>query len=358
MAWRFEVDRTDIGSTGLVDSPSPDDIVLEEGQALLAVERFSLTANNITYGRTGDRLGYWAFYPASDGKGIIPAWGFAKVIASASPELEVGERFYGFLPMATHFVAEPKRLGTGFVDVAAHRAPMAQVYNSYSAAPEPTPFDDHRALLQPLLVTSWLVDHYLQEADQFGAEQIILSSASSKTALGLAWFLKQQGKAKVIGLTSPRNLEGVAAMNCYDALLPYDAVAELSAGQPSIYIDFAGDAALTAQVHAHLGDALVKSIAIGATHPGGGAPAQRIEGVQPEFFFAPTHAKRIIDEVGGRAFEAQFTEGLTRFITGNQWIVIRHYDGADGLEAAYRAALNNEVAPTDGAVVRPEGSVL
>ena len=356
MAWRFEVDRTDIGNTALTNAPAPDDIVLEEGQALLAIERFSLTANNITYGRTGDRLGYWGFFPASDGKGIIPAWGFAKVIASATSELKEGERFYGFLPMATHLVVEPKRVGNGFFDAAAHRAPYAQVYNSYSTAPQPTPFDDHRALLQPLLVTSWLVDHYLQAAEQFGAEQIILSSASSKTALGLAWFLKQQGKAKVIGLTSPRNMDDVAAMNCYDALLPYDAVSDLPANRPSIYIDFAGDTALTAQIHTHLGDSLVKSIAIGATHPGGGTP-QKYEGVQPEFFFAPTHAKRIIDEIGGRAFEAQFTDGLTRFITGNPWIVIRHYDGADGLEAAYRAAFNNEVAPTDGAVVRLEADV-
>ena len=353
MAWRFEVDRTDIGNTALTDAPAPDDIVLEEGQALLAIERFSLTANNITYGRAGDRLGYWGFFPASDGKGIIPAWGFAKVTATATPELTVGERFYGFLPMATHLVVEPKRVGNGFFDAAAHRAPYAQVYNSYSAAAQPTPFDDHRALLQPLLVTSWLVDHYLQTAKQFGAEQIILSSASSKTALGLAWFLKEQGKAKVIGLTSPRNMDDVAAMNCYDALLSYDAVSDLPTDRASIYIDFAGNAALTAQIHAHLGDALVKSIAIGATHPGTGDSSQKIEGLQPEFFFAPTHAKRIIDEVGGRAFEAQFTDGLTRFITANPWITIRHYDGADGLDAAYRAALNNEVAPTDGAVVRP-----
>lgn len=352
MAWRFEVDRTDLSNTLAAEAPSPETITLESGQALLAIERFSVTANNITYGRTGDRLGYWGFFPTSDGKGIIPAWGFATVIASASPDLVVGERFYGFYPMATHLIVEPKRQGTGFVDIAAHRAPFAQVYNSYSSAPEPTPFDDQRALLQPLLVTSWLVDYYLQGAEQFGADQIILSSASSKTAIGLAWFLRERGRAKVIGLTSARNRDVVAGLGCYDGIVTYDEVDTIAANHPSIYIDFAGDAALTAKVHAHLGEQLVKSIAIGATHPGGGLP-QKMEGVQPEFFFAPTHAKQIIDEVGGREFEAMFTSGLTRFITNNLWIKIQHHDGADGMQNAYHAALGNEIAPTDGAIVRP-----
>lgn len=353
MAWRFEVDRSDIKGSEVVVLTSPEEIVLENGQALLAIERFSVTANNITYGRTGDRLGYWNFFPASEGKGIIPAWGFASVVASASPDLVVGERFYGFLPMATHWVVEPKRQGSGFVDVAAHRAPMAQVYNSYSAASSPTPFDDQRALLQPLLVTSWLVDHYLQGASQFGAEQIILSSASSKTAIGLAWFLRQHGKAQVIGLTSARNRDVVAGLGCYDGIVTYEELGTITAGKPSIYIDFAGDAALTAKVHAHLGEQLVKSIAIGATHPGGGGAREKIEGVQPEFFFAPTHAKAIIDEVGGREFEARFTDGLTRFITANLWVSIQHYDGDEGMAQAYHAALDNKIAPTDGAIVRP-----
>lgn len=353
MAWHFEVNRSDLSNISFADTPSPDAIVLENGQALLAIERFSVTANNITYGRTGDRLGYWGFFPASDGNGIIPAWGFAKVIASASPDLVVGERFYGFLPMATYLVAEPKRHGTGFVDIAPHRAPFAQVYNNYSAAPEPTPFDDQRALLQPLLVTSWLVDHYLTDNTLFGAAQIIISSASSKTALGLAWFLRQRLQAEVIGLTSQRNRDVVASLNCYDQLLTYDDVETIPADKLSIYIDFAGDGALTAHVHHHLGDKLVKSIAIGATHPDDGKPASKIDGVQPEFFFAPTHAKKIIDEVGGREFEAQFTSGLTRFITNNLWISIQQHDGRDGMKQAYQAALNNEIAPTDGAIVRP-----
>ena len=50
--------------------------------------------------------------------------------------------------------------------------------------------DDHlRALLQPLLATSYLLFDWLMDNDCFGAEQIIIGSASSKTGLGLCKYL-------------------------------------------------------------------------------------------------------------------------------------------------------------------------
>jgi hypothetical protein len=39
------------------------------------VEQFGLTANNVTYGVTGDTLGCWRFLPATERWGRIPAWG-------------------------------------------------------------------------------------------------------------------------------------------------------------------------------------------------------------------------------------------------------------------------------------------
>ena len=50
---------------------------LEPGQALLRVETFGLTANNITYAVLGEMMSYWDFFPAEDGWGRVPMWGFA-----------------------------------------------------------------------------------------------------------------------------------------------------------------------------------------------------------------------------------------------------------------------------------------
>jgi NADPH:quinone reductase-like Zn-dependent oxidoreductase len=40
------------------------------GQVRLRVERYSVTANTVTYAVTGDVLGYWGFFPGHD-----PGWG-------------------------------------------------------------------------------------------------------------------------------------------------------------------------------------------------------------------------------------------------------------------------------------------
>ena len=53
---------------------------LADGAVRLEIESFSVTANNITYAVVGDGFGYWNFFPAPDGLGIVPMWGHAKVM--------------------------------------------------------------------------------------------------------------------------------------------------------------------------------------------------------------------------------------------------------------------------------------
>ena len=66
---------------------------LADGQVLFAVDKFALTANNITYGVVGDMLGYWKFFPADGDYGKIPVWGFGVVIESRCAGINTGERF-------------------------------------------------------------------------------------------------------------------------------------------------------------------------------------------------------------------------------------------------------------------------
>ena len=69
---------------------------------------------------------------------------------------------------------------------------------------------DYQALLRPLFMLSFLVDDFLAENEIFGAERVMLSSASSKTAFGLAHLLHARDGIKVIGLTSASNVAFVA----------------------------------------------------------------------------------------------------------------------------------------------------
>src|SRR5690349_9640 len=160
----LEVRKDDVSEARLVTEEAPP---LQPGQARFEVERFGLTANNVTYGALGDRLGYWRFFPASeDGWGRIPAWGYARA----------GDvRLFGYVPMASHVVLSLDEDG---IETSAHRAELPKAYNAYS----PSDGGDAELLLRPLFITSFLLDDALGEQSR----PVIVSSASSKTALGLA----------------------------------------------------------------------------------------------------------------------------------------------------------------------------
>ncbi len=129
---------------------------LAEGEAQLVVERFSLSANNITYAVKGEELGYWALFPAPPGWGVIPAWGYARVVASRSPAASEGHRLFGLVPMGTYFTASPAAHPLGFVDTASHREELSRVYNHYLKVDGEG--DETSLVMRPLFTTSVLLD--------------------------------------------------------------------------------------------------------------------------------------------------------------------------------------------------------
>ena len=108
----FLVRRDDLRTTRVDD---PDDVALNDGEARLRVERFGFTANNVTYGAFGEQMGYWRFFPAADGWGRIPVWGFGEVIESQAADIEPGQRFYGYFPMSSTATMRPRRDGQNCV---------------------------------------------------------------------------------------------------------------------------------------------------------------------------------------------------------------------------------------------------
>ena len=134
---------------------------LGDGEILAKVDHFAFTANNVTYGVVGGRIGYWKFFPtAEEGWGIIPVWGFADVIESNASDIAVGERLYGYWPMATHLVMAPTKVrDTRMIDGVAHRAELPPVYNAYARVKQEPgydgTFDDDRMALYPLYATSY-----------------------------------------------------------------------------------------------------------------------------------------------------------------------------------------------------------
>lgn len=350
----FVVARGDLRCTRVIDEPlsAPD-----PGEVLLRIDRFAFTSNNITYADLGERFAYWQFFPALDGWGNIPTWGFAEAIDSRHPEIERGERIYGLLPMATHVVLRPQRVShAGFVDGSAHRQQLPPAYNLYlrtSGHPAYRPQDeDLQALLRPVFITSFLIDDFLADEAFFGAQRVLLSSASSKTAFGLAHQLNRRTQVEIAALTSPANREFVAGLGCYDRVLTYDEIVELPSDQGTVYVDFAGSAAVRREVHAHLGDKLVFSSSVGFSHRDQHAPQVDLPGATPVFFSAPDRLRKRAKDWGRDGIDTRFTEQWREFApVARDWLTVTCGEGPAAVETVYSAALDGKIAPDQGHVL-------
>ncbi|WP_095011290.1 DUF2855 family protein [Tsuneonella mangrovi] len=349
-----------------LDQAELADVVQEplgEGAVRLEIESFSVTANNVTYAVVGDGFGYWNFFPAPEGKGIVPMWGHAEVIESNCPDVAVGERVYGYLPMGTHLDVVPGSVSpSGFVDTSAHRQPMSPIYNQYSrlaADPEHDPMHEgERMIFGPLFKTGFLIDYFMRANGWFGAEQVILTSASSKTAMGLASVASQNSpQVRRIGLTSSGNVSFVRESGLYDEVLSYDDVVALPQ-EPSVSVDFAGNAALLGEVHRTLQDNLKYSCLVGATHVEARtstlASDEALPGPPPTLFFAPDHAVALFKEVGPQEAVAMIAKAWGQFLASVSGSI--RIDRKAGLEAARRAYLDTlagKIDPSTGIVIEP-----
>jgi Protein of unknown function (DUF2855) len=339
----LRVRRDDLATCELVEAESERED-LGAGEAQLLIERFALSANNITYATFGDRLGYWRLFPAPEGWGRIPAWGYALVVASRSAALAEGRRMFGLVPMGTYVTVRPAAHPVGFVDAAPHRAELSPVYNQYLSVEGEG--DDAALVMRPLFGTSVLLDLLLAEAGFEEARTVVLTSASSKTAYGLAHLLRKR-PVDTIGLTSAPRRGWVEGLGLYDAVLAYEEVDDLEAPGGGVLVDFAGDQALVRRVHEQFGDALTRSILVGFTHRHLPAEEAPLPGPVPQFFFAPDEIIR-----RGRELGLRYAEAWRDFApVAERTMRIERVTDGDELVRVYRELLEGRVDPAVGYVV-------
>src|SRR5690606_8424937 len=199
------------------------DLVAQPGEIIMMPDHFALTTNNITYAAFGDSMRYWDFYPTGEADwGHMPVWGFANVVASGVEGIEVGARYYGYYPIASHVRIKAGTTPRGFRALDEHRAELPTPYNQYplcEADPYYSPrHEDLQALLKPLYLTSAMLADFLIDNQFFGARRLVFSSASSKTAY-CTLFCLEGHDVETIGLTSPSNIPFVEQLGCYTRAL-------------------------------------------------------------------------------------------------------------------------------------------
>ncbi|HEU4393827.1 MAG TPA: DUF2855 family protein [Solirubrobacterales bacterium] len=349
----FLVKRDDLRECRVAEAPAPE---IEPGQALLRVDRFGLTANNVTYAVMGEAMSYWNFFPAEEGWGRVPMWGFAEVERSKAQGLEAGTRVYGYLPPSSHLAVTPVSTDeAGFVDGSPHRAELPSAYHRYLATDLDRFYradtEEVQMLLRPLFFTSFLIDDQLADEELTGRGPIVLASASSKTAIAAAFLLAQRDGVELVGLTSPRSAEFVTGLGVYDRTVTYDEIESLEHG-PAAFVDFAGDGAVRQAVHSHYGDELLHSMAVGITHWedfGGGG---ELPGPEPTFFFAPTRVTKRAEDWGRAELERRVADAWHPFCEWTAgWLETVPGRGFDALQRAYLDVLEARVAPRTAHVI-------
>jgi hypothetical protein len=353
----FVVARNDLQQCKAIETSLPDAATLPDEALLVKVTRFALTANNITYAVLGDQLKYWQLFPAPESFGNIPVWGFGEVIASKHPNIAAGESLFGYFPMATHLVIEAADVSKrGLRDAAAHRQGVAAVYNAYARVSGDPAFagrqGDYQALLRPLFMLSFLVDDFLAENEFYGARSVMLSSASSKTAFGLAHLLHLRKGIKVIGLTSAANTDFVKSLGCYDEVVTYDNVKSLPVDSPVAFVDMAGNSELREKLHRHFGDQMKYSGRIGLTHRSSSPDEPQLPGAKPIWFSAPHQLPKRAKEWGPGGLDTRFNAAWAGFAPKlDHWLKVTEGRGPAAAREAYLDTLNGRVPPDQGHIL-------
>ncbi|WDE08509.1 DUF2855 family protein [Thalassomonas viridans] len=351
----FEVDKSNLTKTRILHQQIEPD--LAENEVLLAIDKFALTANNVSYCLTGDSLGYWRFFPADDNWGRIPAMGYAEVIASNCAGIETGERVWGFLPMASHVkIVAGKVTPSGFMDISPHREGLAPVYATFDRV-SANPFyraerEDFEMLLRGLFTTSWLVDDFMSDNRYFGAEQYLITSASSKTSIALAFAVRERNEQRSVGITSAANLAFVEGLGCYDQVITYDDITSLDSAKASVLVDMAGSFTTLMAIHRHFGGQLRYSCKIGATHHNDLSGEGELPGVKPVFFFAPTQVQKRTRDWGRGEVMKRLGAALVRYIEFCRSILtIKHTCSDDEIAKVFQEVLTGEGQASVGHVI-------
>ena len=356
----FQTSKSDFSSTRLVET---DPISIEDGEILLEINQFSFTANNITYAVMGEKIRYWQFFPPSgDDKenwGIIPVWGFATIVESKSDELPIGERIFGYFPPASNLKITPSNVSEyTFFDGSSHRSDLPPAYNLYRRVTKDpgtdSDSDKERMLLYPLFVTAFALHDMLSMNDWYGAEQVIIGSASSKTSIGLAYALAEDENApSLVGLTSERNLKSVIDLGIYDTVTSYDQLTSIDASKAAVIVDMSGNGEMLAQLHSHLGDNMRFCSNVGLTHWDAAKPSAGYIQERSEMFFAPGHIQKRIHDWGAEGFDKKSATFIERTaIKSRDWLVMTNIDGLQGLSDIYDDVCHGKIPPEKGLIIQ------
>lgn len=360
------VSHTNIRNTRVVvdtDTSNPQKPLQLVNEVLIRVQRFAITSNNITYCVMGENFNYFDFFPSSTGFSSPPVWGIGIVESSTLDSIPIGMEVFGFFPAAMYTripVCSADVFETGFHASRPHLKGDMGVYNQYMFTNRDPlyPGDlmaDYMLVYRPLFITSFMVADCLQESNLFGAHNVIVTSASSKTGFCLAFLLKRSG-VRVTGLTSKGNMAFVKNLGIYDSVFDYDNI-DLLPIIPTAIADVAGNISLTRNIVNRLGFSnMKKCLLVGVSHWDASEPADvtATQIPQMEVFFAPVWIKQRQQQLGRGELNRMLVDGYHAAMeccaSGN-WTTLLFGHGIHSAKVTFDQLLTGKMNPRESSIV-------
>jgi hypothetical protein len=365
---------------------------LVQGEIRLRIDKVGLTANNMFYALMGEApfLKFFSVYPVPrhDHLANVPAWGVATIIESANSEFRVGEQYRGFLHMANVVQMKARPSADGFTAYANGREKLNKAYNQFVRVEHTatSPFHgtsdkaDLAMVAAPGALSGFLLCELLRLNAFYGGNSVVLTSASSKLSLAMAFLLREERSSGtlrcIIGLSSAKNIDFVRSTGLFDEVWLHEAERALEPELRPVLIDVAGDAA----IYQRLKSQLAKAFAVGGTHTkaksstfsafGPSALLKLVssmvappavakwleQSVNPplEMFFAPTVMSQLRERWGREKLAAKSDEALGAFVSAaleRGFIRIVRAEKLDAIQSQYRRIVEGKVPPSEAIVL-------
>ena len=245
----------------------------------------SMTANNKFYWSFGEKppFSFNKCYPinaktsklienhelSAEGYVHPVVWGIAEVTSTTIEGVEVGSQYMAMLPIGES-VSFAKAEVQGDGNIVVDRPSTFAAYNNFvkidtDNAMASSEYSDLALACMPGIVTGYGLYFRMLQYNCYGADNIVVTSASSKVALAMALYMKNDSDKKfkdkkIIGYTSSSNIEFCKRTGLYDTVLSYD---EVLPSQEYVMIDIAGRGNVYTKNEKESGVDILKLLVIG-----------------------------------------------------------------------------------------------
>lgn len=346
---------------------------LDPDHLLLRIDKFAFSQMPLGYlmkGYTRTFSAYHDFfkYP-EDGIYRSACWGYCTVLESLHPKVPVGTRLYGLVPPCQYHIQKVMRAipaskngDPPLVEFDMDRMPYnLRRFQEYEVlqdgAHQDTEMEDWIIATKEIYTMAFYMDEQLL-VDTGQINSVIISCASSKTAMALAYCLRMRGGVSieremscVVGLTSKEHLEFVKSTDLYHEVYTYDDLDNIPNDKTIVYMDFKCDGAIRQALTLRMGTNLMYNMVLGPAVFQKKMKDQLFEKRAREILFDESswrERRRMVAEVTKTGRNEKLKYSYKAFVERMQKLMkLKHVSEPESLRKMYDAIYSNQASPSE-----------